>query len=429
VSSYCEFFLITRSRIPLQYGGTTAININLKSNIPDRFTNPAKIFLIGDVIDSFADSITNVVTKFWLMSLGFNGIDISSMIIMNTVGTFLSTLPAGILADRYGKRKIILLGFLLFSVGQITILASTSFEMLSLAWFINGIGNGCKSVLFPLYSSFFNSKDMDRAFGLQGFLTIMASSLGSLMGFIPPLLVDRYSFSPQSSYYTMRAVGTAFFFISIPFYIKVIRDLTEPEIREGTRARLNLRSRSVVAKFSFLYMVGNIGYGAFFSLFPYYVNKKFGVQSDALGLLYFSSNFVRAVANIIGPRISKRIGTVRTIALSYVLCTPFWAMFPLAPDFAGISAIYLIRSGIGNLSSPLIGSLFMKLLYNDEKATANSIISIVSNGGNIVAPRLGGQLMEHVSLDFPAYLGSGIYAGLAAAYYLMLRNEKEKGDE
>ena len=72
----------------------TAININLKSNIPDRFTNPAKIFLIGDVIDSFADSITNVVTHFWLMSLGFNGIDISSMIIMNTVGIFLSTLPA-----------------------------------------------------------------------------------------------------------------------------------------------------------------------------------------------------------------------------------------------------------------------------------------------------------------------------------------------
>jgi len=406
----------------------TNFTINLRSIIPNRFTNPAKIFLIGDIIDSFADSTQNVVTQFWLMSLGFNGIDISSMIIMNTVGMFLATLPAGILADRYGKRKIILLGFLLFSIGQITILTSTSFEMLSLAWFINGIGNGCQNPLFPLYSSFFNSKDMDRAFGLQGFLTIMASSLGSLMGLVPPLLVDRFSFSPQSSYYTMRAIGTAFFFIAIPFYIKVLRGLTEPDIKETPKSetRSLLRSKGVVAKFSLFYLVGNIGYGAFFSLFPYYVNKKFGVQSDALGLLYFSSNFVVAVANIIGPRISKRIGTVRTIALSYLFCTPFWAMFPLAPDFAVISAIYLIRSGIGNLSSPLIGSLFMKLLYNDEKATANSFISIVSNGGGIVAPRLGGHLMEYYSIDFPAYLGSGIYAGLAAAYYIMLRNEKEK---
>ena len=142
----------------------TALKMSLKSIVPDKVTTPAKFFLVGMTINGFANGIMNVVTQLWLMTLGFKSLELSSIIIMNTVGAFLFTLPAGILADRYGKRKIAIPGFFLFSLGQLIILTSTSFEMLSLAWLINGLGNGCTMVFGPLYSSFFDAKDMDRAF-------------------------------------------------------------------------------------------------------------------------------------------------------------------------------------------------------------------------------------------------------------------------
>ena len=85
--------------------------------------------------------------------------------------------------------------------------------------------------------------------------------------------------------------------------------------------------------------------------------------------------------------------------------------------------------GVANISSPLANSLFMKLLHVEEKATANSITTMASMGGQILAPKLGGQLIQQGSLDFPAYLGSGLYAIYAASYYLLLRNEKEKETE
>jgi predicted MFS family arabinose efflux permease len=68
----------------------------------------------------------------------------------------------------------------------------------------------------------------------------------------------------------------------------------------------------------------------------------------------------------------------------------------------------------------------LKLLYDEEKATASSITSMASQGSNIVAPWLGGQLMEQVSLDFPVYLGAGLFAIYGASHYLLRRNEKEK---
>jgi len=401
----------------------TVLKTSFKSIVPDKVTTPAKFFLVGSFINGFANGIMNVVTQLWLMTLGFNSLELSSIIIMNTVGAFLFTLPAGILADRYGKRKMAMIGFFLFSIGQSIILTSTSFEMLSLGWLINGLGNGCTMVLGPIYSSLFDREDMDRAFGLQNFLNIMASSMGSLMGFIPPLLVERYGFSLQSSYFTMRATGTAFFFISTPFYIMVLRGLTEPEIRKG--ARFNLRSKSVVAKFSLLNTIQNIAFG-FFALFPYYVNTKFGVKSDALGALYSASTFVQAGANIVAPKVSKRIGTLKTISAALGLCTPFWFMFAFAPDFTWLSALYILRLSISSLCNPLIPSLFYRLLYQDEKATANSITNMASMGSNIVGPRLAGYLMQDISLDTPLLLGPGLYVLYSTSFYLLLRNEKEK---
>jgi len=71
----------------------------------------------------------------------------------------------------------------------------------------------------------------------------------------------------------------------------------------------------------------------------------------------------------------------------------------------------------------------MKLLYPDERPTANSFSSMATHGGNIIAPMIGGRLMEQVSLDSPAYLGSTLYAVLGGSYYLLLKDEAIKNDE
>jgi predicted MFS family arabinose efflux permease len=67
----------------------------------------------------------------------------------------------------------------------------------------------------------------------------------------------------------------------------------------------------------------------------------------------------------------------------------------------------------------------MKLVQGEEKAMANSIRTMAMQGGGVVAPWLGGQIMGHVSLEAPTYIGAGLYAIHAASYYFLLRNDKE----
>ena len=180
-----------------------------------------------------------------------------------------------------------------------------------------------------------------------------------------------------------------------------------------------------MAKFYALGLLSMVGANIFFNLFPFYVNSKFGVESDALGTLFFLSNFVSAGANALAPRISKRLGTLKTISVMIGLATPFYLMIPFAPSYILLSTLYILRLGFRATADPLMGSLYMRLLNEDEKATANSIRQMAFQCGGVIAPWLGGQMME-TSLDLPVYIGVGLYALFAFSFYLLLKKEEDK---
>ena len=398
--------------------------MDLTSIVPDRVSTPAKLFLIGVLLNGLGNGIFNVILQLYLVGLGFDSVSLGTMFMMHAVSSTILTVPAGILADRYGRGKMQLVGFLSVFLAATIFLTAESIQMFSLSFLLFGVSNAGGVVLIPQYSSFFDSRNMDKAFGLLGFLNIITVSLGSLFGFIPPMLVAYLGASLQGSYWIIAAIGTVFFLAQYPFYLLSLRGIAEPV--NGVEVRFNLRSKGVVAKVSLIAVIGNLGFGVFFSLFPYYVNVKFGVGSDALGTLYFVSNFVTAGAIAIAPRVSDKLGTLKTIAATLGLHVPFYLMMPVASNFTWLSALYIIRIGIVSISVPLTSSLFMRLLYDDEKATANSLKMMAQNSSHIIAPWLGGRLMEQASLDFPAYIGAGLYAATAASYYVLLRNEEEK---
>ena len=96
---------------------------------------------------------------------------------------------------------------------------------------------------------------------------------------------------------------------------------------------------------------------------------------------------------------------------------------PISPSIGITSILYILRSGTGFISDPLLTSIFMRSISEDERSTANSIRMISMNGGGVIAPALGGAMMEQFGLDSPAYLGGALTFVAAALYSLLLRDE------
>ncbi len=77
------------------------------------------------------------------------------------------------------------------------------------------------------------------------------------------------------------------------------------------------------------------------------------------------------------------------------------------------------------MSDPLITSMFMRSISEEEKSTANSIRMISMNGGGVLSPVLGGVLMEKISLDTPVFIGGVLTLMVAFLYPLLLKQEAD----
>ena len=393
--------------------------MNLRSIAPDDVPAPAKLFLVGVVFNGVGNGIFNVVMQLYFASIGISSATLGSILMMNALSAAILTIPMGVLADRYGKKRLMYICAGSIIVAVPLLLLTKSVLMFKLAFLSIGVSNAAAVVFSPIYSSFFDKGEMDKAFGFYFALNIATNSLGSLLGFVPPLLVERFGFSLSSSYWSFLAFGAVFFVSQNFFYLLAMKDYNESEARKGFS--FNIASKDLVLKISLIQLLSAASVGVFFSLFPFYVNKKFGLESNALGGLFFVSNLLSAGVQVLSSRVSNRLGSLKTIAVAYSLAAPFYLLIPLAPSFAWLSVFYVMRFSFATLAAPLLSSTLMKDLGEEEKATANSIRMMAMQGGGVVGPWLGGVLMERVSLEFPAFVGGGLYAAMAALTFLMIR--------
>jgi MFS family permease len=387
---------------------------------PSKLNLNAKYFLLGGFVNGVSNGVFNAVMMLYVAALGFDARGLGLIFMMNPLSSTLLMIPAGLLADKIGKRPMIVIGTAAALLGMIAFLLADSVETFALAFLLIGVCNAAATVFTPLYSSFFEGNDLTRAFSLYGLLNITAMSLGSLGGFIPPHLVTSMGFTLVEAYRVTIIAASILFVIQDLFIYMSALGIYET-LSKGFS--LFLKSRRVVFKICGIGLLANIAGGLLFSLFPYYLHMKFGVESAALGTLFLVSNLAMATSMGLAAGIAKRIGGLRSITLGVTLSAFFILLMPISPGFGIMAILYILRSGTGFISDPLLTSLFMRSISEDERSTANSIRMISMNGGGVVAPVLGGAMMEQLGLDSPAYLGGVLMLVVAVLYFLLLRDE------
>lgn len=392
----------------------------LKKFIPDKLGKYPKYFLLAMILSGFGDGIILTISQLYFVSYGFTSEQIANIFMFKPLGTALITIPAGILADKLGKRKILAGGFTLFLFGFIPLILTTNTMILSLSLFLIGLSDAAYVVLNPLYSSFFKEDEMDKAFSLMMFLNVGAISLGSITGFIPTYLTSNIGYTIQRSYWIMLVTSFIFFTARLPLFLLSSRGAENNNI---TTNKFTIKSKDIIAKFAFLTLLSTIGYEVFFSLLPFYVNVRFGVQSDAFGSLLFVIMLVSAGSNILSAQISNKFGTLKTIVLSYGLSAPFYLLMAWSPNFIALSTLAITRVAIVNLGSPLTQSLYMRKLTSGEKSTASSIVLMAQRFAQGFAAWSGGLLMSKVGISSPIIIGAGLYLLYAISAQLLLTNK------
>ncbi len=328
---------------------------------------------------------------------------------ITTMGATLvaTSIPLGIVADRYGRRKMVVLGNLCASLSLIGFALTTNFVLILVVAILEGTGEAAYAVsIGALLADKAGDRKRTPAFSLFAFLGWVAGALGGFA--ISSVLALQTVGLNSGQAHVALYVAVGLLSLSVTPFIFKIKET--PAVGAGMRKGiLPRKSGRVLLRFSVFSVTIALGAGLFVPLMTLWFSHAYGVADTISGPVLGFTNLLTAAAVFMSPKLAGRVGLVRAIVLSEGASTIFMVAVPSSPTFAVAATVYTVRVFLMNLSNPLTQSLIMGLVSPDERGMASGISASLWRLPNALTTLVGATLIGEGLLALPFYIATMLY--------------------
>src|SRR5512136_325339 len=139
------------------------------------------------LIPSVAYGMLYTDISYFLTLQGLSDVNMGIVVMVMGISTFTTSIPLGMVADRYGKKKVLILGNIAASITIAVFALTANFAILILAAILEGLGEGASSAATSaLLAEKCEARQRNSVFSLFGFAQSMAFGAG---GFAVPAVV------------------------------------------------------------------------------------------------------------------------------------------------------------------------------------------------------------------------------------------------
>jgi MFS family permease len=389
-----------------------------------RIPGQAKLLIVLTFFPSLALGFLYTDLSYFLTTVRAVPIDFTGTVItFMGVSMVAASIPFGILADRYGRRKMLVLGNIFASITLASFALTSDPVILILAATVEGSTEAAFSAAgTALLAEKAGESNRTAAFSLSGFLFSIAWGLS---GFAIPLVVvfEGFGLNIDQAHvvlYLVLALGSV---AVTPFLFRIDESKTSAKTK-GVKEFMPHRSWPVLTKYLVTAIMIAFGAGLFVPLMTQWFTLRFGVPDTYSGPVIGISGFLIAVAILWAPNMARRFGLVGSIVLTQGLSMFFMLAVPLSPTFPIAGGVYIARAFMMNFASPLGTSLLMGLVSTDERGAAAGISSALTKLPNSISTVIGSSMMKAGYLDLPFYIASVLYIGSICLFWLFFRKVK-----
>jgi MFS family permease len=379
--------------------------------------------------------IPNVVIGFIYSDLSYflpkiQGIGAGIPITVMGVTLVALSIPFGILADRYGRLKMLVLGNLCASLSLVGFALTNNFGLVLVVAVLEGTGEAAFAVsVSALLAEKAGDEKRTVAFSLLAFLGWVAGAVGNFVVSAVPAF-QAFGLDFKQAHVFLYVIIAILSLLITPFLIKV---------REGTRYPgfkeiLPRKSARVLAQYSAYSLLIALGAGLFVPLMAYWFSAAYGV-SDVVSLPFLGVTYLLTAGVVfMSPRLASRLGLVKATVVTQASSTVFMVVIPMSPTFPIAATIYIVRVFLMNLSNPLTQSLIMGLVSPDERGMASGITASLWRLPNALSTSVGYSMIVAGELALPFYVATVLYVvGIAIFWFLFkdaqLPEERRKGGQ
>jgi len=370
--------------------------------------------------------LTTVISAY-LPEVGVSSGQVGLIIGVSGLAMIISAIPFGLMSDRIGRKRLLLVGLAALPLSMFICSLSTSPDVFMLAGIISGMAEGA---ILSTWNAMIADKttvdNREMAFSISFIINGAFSGLGLAMPFAFPFLEDLGGWT-SGQVHSWAFVLLGFVTAISPITVnRLLRD-HEDKVPSGGLRRgsfLKERSKRTLLRFSINNTLIGLGAGLIIPLISTWFYLRYGIPDSFSGPLLALSSLSIAVAAIFSPRLAQRLGQVKAIVLTQGLSTLFMVAIPFVPGAALAGAVYLVRSALMNMAGPIMDSYLMGIVDKDDRGLASAINSIVWRVPNSATTIIGGVLLASGYYALPFVLASGIYITAVIAFWFNFRDVK-----
>jgi MFS family permease len=396
-----------------------------------RLPSDARLLFVTRFTRLFAYGSLSVILVFYLVSLGLSESQSGLVLTLTLAGDIAVSLYLTTRADRFGRRRMLLVGAILMVLAGLAFALTSNLMYLIIAGTIGVISpSGHEvgpflSIEQASLSHLIPPSSRTEVFAWYTLTGSTATALGALFGGVVTQALQESSITPAASYraivifYAFLGVVLTCLFTRISSLVEVKNHSDNGEEASRFRRFMGLgRSGNIVLKLSGLFALDSFAGGFVIQSFAaYWFFLRFGAEPKTLGGIFFWANVFAGISALLASRLATRIGLIRTMVVTHLPSNFLLIAVPLMPTLSLAVLVLLLRFSISQMDVPTRQSYTMAVVEARERSAAGGFTGVARTTGAAISPLLAGFLFARPGLiNLPFYIAGT----LKAVYDLLL---------
>ncbi|WP_436884171.1 multidrug efflux MFS transporter NorA [Mammaliicoccus sciuri] len=345
-----------------------------------------------------------------LHDLDLNGSDLGLLVAVFAMFQMIASPFGGRFADKFGKKIIIIIGLLLFSISEFIFAMGNTFSILLVSRVLGGISAafvmpGVNGMIGDLSTSENRAKNFSYMSAVINTGFIVGPGVG---GFLAEI-------SHRMPFYFAGALGIIALLFSV-FLLKEASDddsneIARPKVKEPFPYKLFVVPVIIMLILSY-------GLASTETMFSLYTAEKVGFEPKDISIAITGGAIVGVIFQLfLFEKLVGKIGEIKLTLFSLIYSVLILGAFVYASHYITVMLVsFVIFIGF-DLIRPSMTNYFSKLAGNNQ-GTAGGLNSAATSVGNLIGPLVAGAAFD-IKIDFPLFIAMAFFiiASIIIAFY------------
>jgi MFS family permease len=336
----------------------------------------------------------------------------------------LTYLFGGFLADKFGRKKLFMIGLTATVAGLAMLSAGADVIVFTIGYSLANLGSSLSwPSLRVLMSTKTGPSQLKLLYSVQAFVNQIGLILGSFTGILLPSVMEDYGVVLSTGYRYIFLGALVAAVVPLWYVLKVSENRRKSE---KLSLKMDVRTRRNLIVFCAQNALIGAGAALVIPWLPIIFGEGMGASGIQISLIILISNLTIALGWLVISKFAEMRGSVAVIAVCQIASVAPLLAIPFSPFLSVLAVLYTARSLLMLVPNPILYAYIMNIVSEEIRATFLALSELAWQLAFTAFYAISGIIWsDNYSQVAPFIYGSVFFIAGTLTFFLYFRNVKE----